>query len=205
MVAIDGASGSGKSTFADELAATLEIWGNQVVRASIDSFHRPRRERYRLGAGSPDGYYRESHDIEGLVRELLGPFRSGAGRYRVVLFDEPADRPIESSAELVPDRVILIFDGLFLHRPELFGFWDFGVFLTADSRRERAWEQYLWSDLPPAHNERDLEIAARIAKARRRRYVDGQALYESEAKPRDRANLVIDNNDFLHPQVIATG
>ena len=78
------------------------------------------------------------------------------------------------------------------------------MFLTADSRREWAWEQYLQSDLPLTQNERDLEIAARIAKARRRRYVDGQALYESEAKPRDRANLVIDNNDFLHPQVIAT-
>lgn len=205
MVAIDGASGSGKSTFADELAATLEISGEEVIRASIDSFHRPRRERYRLGADSPEGYYRESHDIEGLVHQLLRPFASGDGRYRVALFDEPSDRPINDPAESVPERAILIFDGLFLHRPELCDYWDFGVFLTADNRREQAWEQYLWSDLPLAQNERDLEIATRIAKARRHRYVDGQALYESEAKPRDRANVVIDNNDFYRPRVIRTG
>ena len=93
MVAIDGASGSGKSTFADELAATLEVSGNQVVRASIDSFHRPRRERYRLGADSPDGYYRESHDIEGLVHELLRPFRvARAGTGSPCSMNHPTDR-----------------------------------------------------------------------------------------------------------------
>jgi len=41
LVAVDGASGTGKSTFADELARTLEATERTVLRASIDSFHRP--------------------------------------------------------------------------------------------------------------------------------------------------------------------
>jgi pantothenate kinase-related protein Tda10 len=44
LVAIDGASGTGKSTFADELARAVPDH-QSVVRASIDSFHRPRAER----------------------------------------------------------------------------------------------------------------------------------------------------------------
>ncbi len=38
LVAVDGASGTGKSTFADELARTLKATEMTVVRASIDSF-----------------------------------------------------------------------------------------------------------------------------------------------------------------------
>ena len=56
LVGIDCASETGKSTFADELAKSLGAAGCVVVRASIDSFHRPRSERYRLGAASPVGY-----------------------------------------------------------------------------------------------------------------------------------------------------
>ena len=53
LVGIDGASGTGKSTFADELASQLVSIGHLVVRASIDSFHRPRVDRYRRGIDSP--------------------------------------------------------------------------------------------------------------------------------------------------------
>lgn len=203
LIAIDGASGTGKSTFADELAHTLRAAGRTTVRASIDSFHRPRIERYRLGADSPEGYYRESHDLVGLQQHLLKPFAAGVGAYRRAMFDEPSDRPINVAAEPVPAQGILVFDGLFLLRPELVGYWDLGVFLTAESRRETAWHEYLTRDLPDDLEARPLEIAARVARARRHRYVKGQTLYEREAQPRERANVVIDNNELSSPQVIA--
>src|SRR4051794_36269544 len=71
MIGIDGASGSGKSTLADELASTLTEHGCHVVRASIDSFHHPRAHRHRLGIASPEGYYRDSHDLDALRAVLL--------------------------------------------------------------------------------------------------------------------------------------
>jgi len=55
LVGIDGASGTGKSTLADELAGILTARRRPVVRASIDSFHRPRVERYARGPLSADG------------------------------------------------------------------------------------------------------------------------------------------------------
>lgn len=203
LIAVDGASGTGKSTFADELTLMLERADKIVVRASIDSFHRPRDERYRLGPDSAEGYYQDSHDIEGLKVHLLEPFTAGTGSYRRALFDEPSDRPVNEPPEPVPTAAILIFDGLFLHRPELVDFWDLSVFLTAATRREAAWQEYLTRGLPVDPGERDVETAARVQRARRHRYLKGQALYEREASPRQRATVVIDNDDLTCPRVIA--
>lgn len=203
LIAVDGASGTGKSTFADELSRIIETRGFAVIRATIDSFHRPRRDRYRLGADSPVGYYRDSHDLTAIQEELLRPFVAGTGVYRRALFDEPSDRPIDAPAEPVPAATILVFDGLFLLRPELIGYWSLCVFLTAATRREAAWNDYLMHDLPEHADLRANEIAARMTRARRSRYVDGQALYEDEARPLDRANFVINNDDLLRPIVAA--
>lgn len=203
LIAVDGASGTGKSTFADELGRTIETRGSPTVRASIDSFHRPRRERYRLGADSPIGYYRDSHDLAAVQRELLQPFIAGTGSYRRALFDEPSDHVTDEPAEPVPAAAILVFDGLFLLRPELCEYWSLSVFLTAVTRREAAWNEYLMNDLPERADLRAQEIAARTERARRSRYLEGQALYEREATPDVHANFVINNDDLLHPQVIA--
>ncbi len=44
---------------------------------------------------------------------------------------------------------VLIFDGLFLHRPELAPFWDHSVLLVADARLGADWLVLLMSGLPP--------------------------------------------------------
>ena len=204
LVGIDGASGSGKSTFADELAGTIAAATARIaVRASIDSFHQPRARRYRRGAESAEGYYRDSHDLPALEEHLLDSFRTGAGTFRRGIFDEPADQARYESAEPVRADSILVFDGLFLHRDELVEYWDLTVFLIAEARREMAWQSYLTTDLPHDPAARDAEIARRVTRARRERYVEGQALYEREAAPQLRADVVIDNDDLAHPRVIA--
>jgi uridine kinase len=55
-VAVDGVDGAGKTVLADELADRIMAYGRPAVRASIDGFHRPRAERYRLGRTSPEGF-----------------------------------------------------------------------------------------------------------------------------------------------------
>jgi len=199
LVGIDGASGTGKSTLADELAGILTARRRPVVRASIDSFHRPRAERYARGPLSADGYYRDSHDLTAVVAQLLEPFAAGLGRFRTEAFDEPTDQPVDVAWQAVPTGAVLVFDGLFVHRPELAAFWDASVFLQAEQRREEAWQAYLQRDLPPDPETRAAEIELRITRARRSRYTDGQALYEAEASPTARATFVIDNDDLCHP------
>lgn len=59
-VAVDGPDAAGKTTLADELGIALNDAGREVIRASVDGFHRPRVERYRRGPDSPEGYYEDS-------------------------------------------------------------------------------------------------------------------------------------------------
>ena len=71
VVAIDGPDAAGKTTLADQLAASLP-----AVRLSVDDFLQPPDVRYRRGELSPEGYYRDSVDDGRLalaIRGLTGP------------------------------------------------------------------------------------------------------------------------------------
>ena len=68
VVAIDGVSAAGKTTFADELAQRVRP---PAIRISLDDFHRPASERYAHGRG-PDTYYNDTFDLPALRRGLDG-------------------------------------------------------------------------------------------------------------------------------------
>src|SRR5688500_13854306 len=71
-VAVDGRSAAGKSTLADELAAAARVRGREVVRASIDDFHRPgHKHRARRGGWTPQSYYDEGYDYAAFRDVLL--------------------------------------------------------------------------------------------------------------------------------------
>lgn len=191
-VAIDGVDGAGKTFFADELAAYVQDFGRDAIRASVDGFHNSRSVRYQLGRSSPQGFYRDSYDYAGLKRSLLDPLsEGGSGRYRSTIFDYSLDQPIHVEEKSAPRDAILLFDGIFLHRPELFGYWDFSVFLDVDfsvsiPRGPRRGEGFGSPDPMAESNSR---------------YVEGQKLYFKECQPKTLATLVIDNNDFSMPRV----
>jgi uridine kinase len=62
------------------LGNALDRLGVPVIRASVDGFHHPREIRYRLGRDSPEGFYRDSYDLDALQRELLDPLSPGGSR-----------------------------------------------------------------------------------------------------------------------------
>src|SRR5262249_12994166 len=119
-VAIDGVDAVGKTTLAGELAPIIEAAGRKVIRASIDGFHNPKRVRYRRGANSPEGYYRNSFSYKMLFAVLLAPLGpAGSRRYRNAIFDYRTDCEIEQEPSLAEENAVLLFDGVFLHRPEV--------------------------------------------------------------------------------------
>lgn len=202
LIGIDGRSGSGKSTFGDELARTLERRGLETVRSTTDLFHRPRSERMRLGASSPEGYFQDSHQVSAIVSELLVPFRSGASEVLIGAFDEPSDQPQPVQAS-VPSKAVLVFDGLFVHRPELREHWDLTVMLRADRRCGEAWLRFLETDLPADPSDRAEELDRRLALARWPRYRQGWSRY-LDSIGSTAATIDIDNEDLGSP-VILTG
>ena len=88
---------------------------------------------------------------------------------------------------------MLLFDGLFLLRPELCSCWDYSIFAQADFQvtLERA-------------AERDPGLVGSSDAIRDRythRYVPGQRLYVAEERPQRQASVVVDNNDPGRPRI----
>ncbi|MFK7603455.1 uridine kinase [Deinococcus sp. SM5_A1] len=189
-VAVDGVDGAGKTTFADELAASLSNLGREVIRASVDVFHSPRAVRYRLGRDSPEGFYRDSYDYAGMRRALLDPLGpDGSMRYQTAIFDVDTDQPVSQTELTARPGSILIVDGLFLHRPELRGVWDDSVFLRVDF----AVSVPRGAARGPGFGSPDSEAESN------RRYIGGNRLYFREAQPENWAGMVVDNNDLNAP------
>jgi uridine kinase len=190
-VGIDGVDGAGKTMFATELAYKLQTSGRPVIRATVDGFHNPRAIRYARGRSSPEGYFADSYNYAALRAALLDPLSpEGSGRYRTAVFDHRADLPVEMPEQEAMPASILVFDGIFLHRPELRDCWDFSVFLKVRF------------DVSVARCARRDGTSPDPSEVANRRYVEGQKLYLCACEPWACATLVIDNNDLAQPFIV---
>jgi uridine kinase len=194
-VAIDGRTASGKTTLADELAERLVAKGREIIRTSIDGFHRPKVERYARGRHSAEGYYYDARDLDAINSLLLSPLGAdGSREYRTASFDLVNDLPIEQATKFASSDAILIVDGTFLQRPELADSWDITVFVETT---EEASEQRGVG--------RDMQLLGGMEAARHMyavRYQPAYSLYESMCRPAARADAVFNNEDVAHPILV---
>jgi uridine kinase len=168
-IGIDGVDGAGKTRLAEELAQELTARWRPAVRVSIDQFERSPAERYARGELSPDGYYLDSFDLERF-------------RTHVLSVEGPAD-------------LVLVVDGVFLHRPELADLWDATVWVEADpdaAARRGAERNRVWFDSLDETYERY-----------RVRYLPAQRRYIAEQRPHERATFVLRNTDLKDPELVA--
>ncbi len=194
-VAVDGVDAAGKTILADELARRLHLSGERVIRASIDGFHNPIETRRRRGSESPEGYYQDSFDYEALLRMLLVPLGpEGNLLYSNSAYDFHSESATPSSLRRALPDSILIFDGVFLLRPELIGFWDFKVFVHADFdiilRRAVQRDQGLFGS------------SEQVESRYRTRYIPGQQIYLERCNPQSLADVVVNNNTPDQPELL---
>ncbi|MFG2441035.1 cytidylate kinase family protein [Streptomyces sp. NPDC048508] len=194
-VAIDGPPASGKTTLADELAVVLREQDRNVIRATIDDFLFPRAQRYRRGRYSAEGCYFDAHDRAALCRVLLDPLGPGGDRgFQHTVYDADADTPSFPPATTAPENAVLLFDGVFLLRPELIDRWDLRIFVsvpfeqTVDRARDRGTAQAGST----AHT-------AEIERSWRNRYIPAQQLYFATARPTDHADIIVHNDRLQRP------
>jgi uridine kinase len=191
-VAIDGADAAGKTVLADELGAVLADRGRDVIRASIDGFHRPRAERYRRGRDSPIGYYEDSFDYQLVRRILLDPLGPGGDRtYRTKAFDHRVDQPDRDRPATARANSILLFDGIFLSRPELNPCWDFRIFVAVEF--EEILRRVAVRDLALLGSVGEVERLYRV------RYIPAQQHYFDVARPAETADVVFWNDNPQSP------
>jgi len=191
---IDGVDASGKTMLADELVEPLQLRGRNVIRVSIDGFHNPSDIRYRKGRLSPQGYYDDSFNYPAIIINVLEPLGSeGNLEYRPAVFDFRTDSEVDAPLRRAEPESILIFDGIFLQRPELKQYWDFIVFVHADFdvtiKRAQRRDLYLF------------ETAKNIRQIYEIRYIPSEIIYLEADSPLDGANVIWDNNDIENPKL----
>lgn len=124
MVAVDGHSAAGKSTFSRRLAVSVD-----ATIVSGDDFYRVMapRERMHLGpAQGVDDYY----DWERMRDKALIPLHEGrAVHYRP--YDWKRNTLVSRTVSIAPQRIVIV-EGLFVSRPEFDFFNDLTVLVVSD-------------------------------------------------------------------------
>jgi uridine kinase len=192
-VAVDGRPASGKTTLADELGDLLSACGRPVLRATIDEFMYPTAVRYRRGVDSPEGCYHDSFDFDALHRALLDPLGHGGARtFQQATYDRAADRVLPLQMKTTaPVDAVLLFDGVFLMRPELNDSWDLRI-LVSTSFEETLKRARLRDTV-------SLGSIERVEERFRTRYLPSQTYYFNSVRPREIAEIIVENDDPDRP------
>lgn len=198
-VAIDGFTASGKTSFGHELAAAVRALGRPTLRASIDDFKNPWHEAAERGYDrlSGEGYYRNAYDFESARQLLLLPAGPrGSGDVVLCAHDPLTGADHRSKTVAAPADSVLIVDSVFAFRREYDDCWDFRI----------------WIDVDPALSLRrgiardaDREGREEASKLHRDRYHVAELIYIDEVRPRELADVVIDNCDLANPRLLDVG
>jgi len=147
--------------------------------------------RYRRGEYSAEGCYFDNHDYHALHRVLLDPLGPGGDRrYQQAVYDRLSDSALSPPVTTARPDAVLIFDGVFLLRPELVDRWDLRIFVStafaATVDRALVREQGVLS-------------AADIERRWRERYIPSQQFYFATVRPTDHADIVVYNDELRQP------
>ncbi|NUO57134.1 MAG: uridylate kinase [Hamadaea sp.] len=190
-VAVDGPPAAGKTTLADELAVLLRGRGHRVIRATIDDFLVPRAQRYPRGEFSAESCYFDAHDYDALNRVLLDPLGPGGDRrFQPAIYDRTTDTALSPPVATASADAVLVFDGVFLLRPDLIDRWDLRVFVSTSPEKtvDRA-----------VIRERSASSRAEVERRWHERYIPAQRLYFATARPTEYADIVVHNDEPERP------
>jgi uridine kinase len=191
-VGIDGLTAAGKTSFGHELAEQISWRGRPVLRASLDDFKKPWRDRHLYDRESGEGYYRNAFDYGAVVRLLLQPAGSdGSGDCVLCSIDPLTQIEHRSIVTHAATDAVLIVDGVFAFRPQINGYWDFRVWLDVDeqtSLRRGTHRDHDWA-------------GAQAEAVHRDRYLVAERLYLAEVDPLRFVDAIIDNTTFDRPRI----
>lgn len=188
---IDGRTAAGKTSFGHELAEQISRADRPVLRASLDDFKKPWRDRHLYDRESGEGYYRNAFDYAAVVELLLEPFGANGATACALCSIDPLTQVDHSSVLTpAPPDAVLIVDGVFAFRPEINHYWDLRIWLEVDSEtsvRRGAERDQDWAGAEAVHRDR---------------YLPAEQLYIGEADPLRLADIVIDNSAVNAPDIV---
>ncbi len=194
VVGINGIDGSGKTSIASKFAGFLEDQARSVQVLHIDDFHNPKAIRYAGDKPEPAKYFHQSFNLQALIDEVFVPLKTRKQLQKTLsLLDLETDQfDLERTYSIIPETIV-VFEGVFLFRPELLPFLDYKVLVDIpfEESKKRA---VLRS---PHLTEADLASYDR-------KYIPAQRQYFEDCRPHEVVDLVIDNMDFKFPKIKPT-
>ncbi len=169
--------------------------GLPTLWASLDDFKHPWRHAREHGYDrvSGEGYYRNAYDFASARELLLIPAGAGGSGQVVLCGHDPlTGEDHRHTAVSAPAGAVLIVDSVFAFRPEYNDCWDYRIWLEVDPAT--ALRRGIARDSAA-------EGPAEAARLHRDRYHAAEAIYLAEVRPRDLADVIIDNRDFSHPRI----
>ncbi len=139
IVAIDGLSGAGKTTFANEIENRLD----HTLVIHIDDHIVERKKRYDTGFEQWYEYYQLQWDPVYLEEQLYQKIHQNAAQLCLPFYDKDRDMCVMKTINLSSDQIIII-EGVFLLREEWKRYYDNIIFL--DCPKETRYERVLRRD-----------------------------------------------------------
>ena len=194
IIAFDGVDTSGKTVMANNVYRILKNNNKNAVRISIDKFHNPKEIRLQKGELSPEGYFYDSFNLNKIFEYIINPIKNN-GEYIIKgIYDYKVEKEVTPEKIKIENDLIILFDGIFMNRDELYNVWDISIFLDINFKTvlKRAVI-------------RDIEYFKTIENLNekyKKRYIPGEKIYLRLCKPKERATIVINNNDYNKPKII---
>jgi uridine kinase len=124
-----------------------------------------------------------------VLLDPLGP--GGDRRFQRAVYDKVTDTALSEPFMTASADAVLLFDGVFLMRPELIDRWDLRIFVSAPF--ERTLDRARIRDQTPTKS------AAEVERRYRSRYIPSQQFYADTVRPTDHAHLIIHNDNPHQP------
>ena len=193
-VAINGIEGTGKTIFAGKLSEYLNSENINAKQISIDGFHFNKEVRYKQGRDSAKGYYEDSYDEIAFVEKVLVSSQSKMPNITKATHDFETDEYLNLKPIEIDNETVLITDGAYLFKPNYRNHWDLKIYLKTSF--EIAMKRGI---------ERDKDSLGGINLTKEKyekRYHKSSRIYLTENEPEKIADIIIDNSDFNHLQII---
>jgi len=191
LIAVDGVDGSGKSYLARNLIAAGEAIGIGTTLLRVDDFRRPLE--WSQVDDEAEAYWGLYYDFAALAA-VADACVAGARRVELTTFDpvRECSGPLRH-VDLSGVEVVAI-EGVFPLRIPAVGA---GTLIYLDTSPAEARRRIIARDMDKGRTR--AEVERRID----RRYAPCQRRYHAEFAPRERAHLVLDNEDPAAPRLLA--
>lgn len=192
IAGINGVDTSGKSTLTKEFSKYLCKSGFKVQIVHLDDFHNPSSIRSKE-SDPVISYLNNAFDLKCLEHEILEPILlEGFLDKELTLLDLEKDQYSNKKRYVVDRDTIVLVEGVLLYREPIDKYFDFKIYIdiSFDEVIKRALK-------------RDFGIFGdSVAEKYNKKYIPIQKLYIEKYTPKEKSNIIIDNEDYMKPKIV---